>query len=137
MKRRNFFKLSATATAGLALSASTQLKPTNAKELNSESPNILLILVDDLGYGDLSAYGADDLQTPHVDELISEMKCNPNAVLLDGRRASEYRSEHVEGTENISLDYINENIFFQQNRGVNNIVALQVSDKCLQVRSCI
>ena len=33
-------------------------------------PNILVILVDDLGYGDLSGYGATDLQTPHVDRLI-------------------------------------------------------------------
>jgi len=28
-------------------------------------------MVDDLGYGDLSSYGADDLKTPHVDALVS------------------------------------------------------------------
>ena len=33
-------------------------------------PNILLILVDDLGYGDLSSSGAEDLQTPHIDALV-------------------------------------------------------------------
>ena len=33
-------------------------------------PNILLILVDDLGYGDLSLYGARDLETPNIDVLI-------------------------------------------------------------------
>ena len=34
-------------------------------------PNILLILVDDLGYGDLSSYGAPDLQTPNIDRLVA------------------------------------------------------------------
>lgn len=34
-------------------------------------PNILLILVDDLGYGDLTCYGAPDLQTPNIDGLMA------------------------------------------------------------------
>ena len=34
-------------------------------------PNVLLILVDDLGYGDLSSYGATDLDTPNLDRMIS------------------------------------------------------------------
>ena len=33
-------------------------------------PNILVILVDDLGYGDLSSYGAKDLESPHIDKLM-------------------------------------------------------------------
>ena len=37
----------------------------------SEKPNILFIMVDDLGYGDLSSYGATDLQTPHIDGLMA------------------------------------------------------------------
>ncbi len=36
-----------------------------------QKPNIVLILTDDLGYGDLSCYGATDLQTPNIDELAS------------------------------------------------------------------
>ncbi len=35
-------------------------------------PNFLLILADDLGYGDVSAYGAPDVRTPHLDRLASE-----------------------------------------------------------------
>ncbi len=35
-----------------------------------QRPNIVMILADDLGYGDLSSYGATDLQTPHVDQLV-------------------------------------------------------------------
>ena len=34
-------------------------------------PNIVLILVDDHGYGDLSSFGATDLKTPHLDSLMS------------------------------------------------------------------
>ncbi len=39
---------------------------------SSEKPNILVIMVDDLGYGDLSSYGAPDLQSPHIDALFDE-----------------------------------------------------------------
>lgn len=64
---------------------------------NSARSNVLVILVDDLGYGDLSSYGATDLKSPHIDQLISRgMKftnfyancpvCSPTrAALLTGR----------------------------------------------------
>lgn len=60
-------------------------------------PNILLILVDDLGYGDLSVQGAEDLRTPHIDSLADAgirldnfyancPVCSPTrAALLTGR----------------------------------------------------
>ena len=37
----------------------------------SAPPNIVLILADDLGYGDLSAWGARDLRTPQIDALAA------------------------------------------------------------------
>ena len=37
----------------------------------AEKPNILFIMVDDLGYGDLSCYGAPDLKSPNIDALFS------------------------------------------------------------------
>ena len=60
-------------------------------------PNLLVILVDDLGYGDLASYGAPDMRTPHIDRLVAEgMRfsnayancpvCSPTrAALLTGR----------------------------------------------------
>jgi arylsulfatase A-like enzyme len=35
-------------------------------------PNIVYILADDLGYGDLACYGAKDVATPHIDQLARE-----------------------------------------------------------------
>ncbi|HEX6718523.1 MAG TPA: sulfatase-like hydrolase/transferase [Pyrinomonadaceae bacterium] len=35
-------------------------------------PNILFILADDLGYGDLSCYGRPDYQTPNLDQLSTQ-----------------------------------------------------------------
>ncbi|VGO19405.1 sulfatase family protein [Pontiella sulfatireligans] len=37
-----------------------------------QSPNIVLIFTDDLGYGDLSCYGATKLKTPNIDKLAVE-----------------------------------------------------------------
>ena len=40
------------------------------QDLTNSKPNVLLILVDDLGYGDLSCMGAEDLETPNIDGII-------------------------------------------------------------------
>jgi len=62
-----------------------------------QKPNLLVILADDLGYGDLGCYGAPDLQTPNLDRLAAQgMRfthayancpvCSPTrAALLTGR----------------------------------------------------
>lgn len=36
---------------------------------DTEKPNVILIYLDDLGYGDVSAYGATELTTPAIDRL--------------------------------------------------------------------
>ena len=38
----------------------------------SQKPNVIVILADDLGYGDLSCYGADDIATPNIDRMAKE-----------------------------------------------------------------
>lgn len=43
-----------------------------ASAVGGEKPNIVLIYVDDLGYGDLGCYGSKDIPTPHVDRLATE-----------------------------------------------------------------
>jgi arylsulfatase A-like enzyme len=35
-------------------------------------PNVIFILADDLGYGDLGCYGQKHIQTPHIDQLAAE-----------------------------------------------------------------
>lgn len=62
-----------------------------------EKPNILLIVVDDLGYNDLHCYGADIVETPNVDKLAAEgvrfYKC---LCLLSGMFSYESHSAYRE-----------------------------------------
>jgi len=41
------------------------------KKAKEKQPNVIFIIADDLGYGDMSCYGAHRVQTPHVDALAS------------------------------------------------------------------
>lgn len=67
---KNTLKSISLASAALGLACPSGIA--NTSEV-AEYPNILLILVDDLGYGDLSCQGfASDLRTPNIDKLLDE-----------------------------------------------------------------
>lgn len=40
--------------------------------ISQEKPNIIFIMADDLGYGDLACYGQEKIQTPRIDQLAKE-----------------------------------------------------------------
>jgi len=63
MNRREFIGGSAAAVAGASL-------PGRARA--SLEPNVIIIMADDLGYGDLGCYGSELLNTPHIDRMASE-----------------------------------------------------------------
>ncbi len=42
-----------------------------APEQKVDKPNIIFIMADDLGYGDLGCYGQEAIKTPHIDHLAS------------------------------------------------------------------
>jgi uncharacterized sulfatase len=61
----------ATAAALTALPLPAVDNPKSAIQ-NSKSPNVLFILVDDMGYGDLGAWGDHGVRTPNLDRLAAE-----------------------------------------------------------------
>lgn len=66
MNRRHFLT-SSVALAALAACASPPVGATPARK-----PNIILILADDLGYGDLGAFGNGMIRTPNIDRMAAE-----------------------------------------------------------------
>jgi arylsulfatase A len=73
------------------------LKKERQQDQKAHLPNIVFIFVDDMGYGDLSCYGATDVVTPNIDRMAAEgilftdfysasSVCSPSrAGLLTGR----------------------------------------------------
>ena len=55
----------------LGATASSAPAETGAEQ-SSERPNIIFIMADDLGYGDLGCYGQKMIQTPQLDRLAAE-----------------------------------------------------------------
>lgn len=60
------------AVAASALAAGTSAKSAKVTRPPAQRPNVLYIMADDLGWGDLSCYGRPDYRTPNLDRLASE-----------------------------------------------------------------
>lgn len=67
LTRRNFMQTISAGAAGLLLSSLAGCGR-NSKDL----PNIVFIMADDMGYGDVGCYGATKIRTPHMDALAEE-----------------------------------------------------------------
>jgi arylsulfatase A-like enzyme len=68
------FKTSGLLYAGVTLLSATVVTGCQSGQKNQESqsgklPNVVVIYMDDLGYGDMGAYGATGLKTPNFDML--------------------------------------------------------------------
>ncbi len=67
IKRRDFIK---TLSLGAATVAIPNLFTSCAQK--TTKPNIIYILADDLGYGELGCYGQDKIRTPNIDKIATE-----------------------------------------------------------------
>ncbi|MDN3664006.1 sulfatase [Algibacter miyuki] len=47
-------------------------KTMQSQSKNSGKPNVIIVFIDDEGYGDVGVYGATGFQTPHIDKMASE-----------------------------------------------------------------
>ncbi|MFL2478706.1 MAG: sulfatase-like hydrolase/transferase [Verrucomicrobiales bacterium] len=76
MQKRTLFSIiSVIVRLGITWSIFLAFSFVTAKE---RPPNIVLILADDLGYGDLGCFGQKVLKTPRLDKMATEgMKLDP------------------------------------------------------------
>jgi arylsulfatase A len=88
----------------LAILAGAQPQPANPQR-----PNVVLIITDDVGYGDIGSYGAPDIKTPNIDRLAKEgvkltdfyaaPQCTPTrAALITGRYQQRVQLERALAT---------------------------------------
>ncbi len=62
----------AAASAGVSSMQSDSAGAGRDVGASKDRPNILFILADDLGYGDLGCYGQKTIRTPHIDKMAEE-----------------------------------------------------------------
>lgn len=83
---------------------------------NTQKPNLLIILADDLGFGDLSMHGSIQISTPYIDQLgregivfssgyVSSPVCSPSrAGLLTGKNQLSFGYNNNTGPDQTGFD---------------------------------
>lgn len=71
----------------LAFSSSTL----QGKAASSQKPNILFIMIDDLGKDWVSCYGADDIKTPNLDSLAEGGMKFQNAYSMGSQKVITFK----------------------------------------------
>jgi len=73
LNRREFIRIASAGALGAQVIGSAFAQtPVDDPLSTSDMPNIIFILADDLGYGDLGCYGQKQILTPNVDKIASE-----------------------------------------------------------------
>lgn len=67
MKRRDFLK-----TVGYGIGGLSATTISYSCKTSSQRPNIIYILADDLGYGELGCFGQEKIRTPNIDRMAAE-----------------------------------------------------------------
>ena len=97
MKSRNYAGISLLASLAACNSATAETVQKNSTQA-PQKPNVIVILADDLGYGDLKCYGAKNVETPHVDKLASEgirfTNAHTVAATSTDRKSTRLNSSH-------------------------------------------
>jgi len=66
MKRRDFLKAPFAGIAAVGVLSEVAMGRTSGRK-----PNVVILFIDDLGYGDLGSFGCRDIPTPHMDSLAT------------------------------------------------------------------
>ena len=70
--RRDFLKALGLGAASMALNGCGNLSGRAAANAGKKRPNIVFILVDDLGWIDVGCFGSTFYETPNIDRLAAE-----------------------------------------------------------------